>query len=618
MQLKKIIIFSLLLLVSLSTISNINAEELSYIETNKTVTNLGNIKKVVYEGKTQETGFSSAKQVMTFAEFNKNDNLELVHWNYNSGTNWRLKNIFGLAEDYELNNPGHKVLAGINGDFFSMSSPYEPLGTQISNYELLRSGWDSFDTIGIDNNNEFAIQTSAFNFSTNFYLRVYDENGYIVKEVKVDKTGAVASEGQTTVYLPGYEGDIDCSGSNVCYNVKNAKYRKSQSNESNLIYYMKGEIDNTNDYISELTDLQFTIRTQNQELIDLLKKGLTVSIQKITDSKFDTFKSAGGYAGNLIKNNVIQEYINMGGPDHQVERHPRTVLGFKANGDIMMGCIDGRNSSLNRNGVTLREAAKVLNYYGCENAVAFDGGGSSNIIIRENGELKLANIVSNSGQELRNVADAWFIVEKDCDISLKEKLASSNSKTFDVSYFNKDKIKEAYIIFNGKRSKFDLSLNEIKIDFEKGKNFLYFEICYSNNKKIISDLTIIDSNNVEVTKIPPTDFKVVEGSYKDGVLKLKFDYFDNAKMITKVQMKVNDKAYHCKLSTQTCELKLEDNNTYYVTFYYEYYNNRKEHKETYYKDVLVQIKDSEVKIINDFNSVMDYLIGGYIEEFKNN
>ena len=36
----------------------------------------------------------------------------------------------------------------------------------------------------------------------------------------------------------------------------------------------------------------------------------------------------------------------------------------------------------------------------------------------ENDELKVANIVSNTGQELRSVSDAWFLVEKEVDVDL--------------------------------------------------------------------------------------------------------------------------------------------------------------------------------------------------------
>lgn len=60
-------------------------------------------------------------------------------------------------------------------------------------------------------------------------------------------------------------------------------------------------------------------------------------------------------------------------------RHPRTCLGIKPNGRVILLTVDGRND--NSSGMSLFELGKIMRWLGCTSAINFDGGGSTTLWI---------------------------------------------------------------------------------------------------------------------------------------------------------------------------------------------------------------------------------------------
>lgn len=58
-------------------------------------------------------------------------------------------------------------------------------------------------------------------------------------------------------------------------------------------------------------------------------------------------------------------------------RHPRTCLGVKPNGRIILLTVDGRNEK--SAGMSLHELGKLMKWLGCKSAINFDGGGSTTL-----------------------------------------------------------------------------------------------------------------------------------------------------------------------------------------------------------------------------------------------
>ncbi|MDR2284537.1 MAG: phosphodiester glycosidase family protein [Sphingobacterium sp.] len=63
-------------------------------------------------------------------------------------------------------------------------------------------------------------------------------------------------------------------------------------------------------------------------------------------------------------------------------RHPRTAIAIKGN-NLILFTVDGRNA--NSQGLSLTELAKIFRWYGCQDAMNLDGGGSTTMYIKEQG-----------------------------------------------------------------------------------------------------------------------------------------------------------------------------------------------------------------------------------------
>ncbi|MBR0510663.1 MAG: phosphodiester glycosidase family protein [Clostridia bacterium] len=72
-------------------------------------------------------------------------------------------------------------------------------------------------------------------------------------------------------------------------------------------------------------------------------------------------------------------------------RHPRTAAGITKDGQILLVEVDGRIPA-HSNGASLTDLAKLLIAFGADRAVNLDGGGSSAVYIKENGEWKLETV----------------------------------------------------------------------------------------------------------------------------------------------------------------------------------------------------------------------------------
>lgn len=88
-------------------------------------------------------------------------------------------------------------------------------------------------------------------------------------------------------------------------------------------------------------------------------------------------------------------------------REPRTAIGYTTNDIVYIVVIDGRRSDYSI-GMELTDVATVLHSLGAHQAINLDGGGSSTMVLKENGEFKLANRVSGTSE--RNVANGLAIM----------------------------------------------------------------------------------------------------------------------------------------------------------------------------------------------------------------
>ncbi len=96
-------------------------------------------------------------------------------------------------------------------------------------------------------------------------------------------------------------------------------------------------------------------------------------------------------------------------------RHPRSAIGIKPDGSVLLLTVDGRQK--NSAGMNLFELAKVMKWLGCSSAINLDGGGSTTLWVDGFGENGVVNFPSDNKkwdhEGERRVANVIYIKSKD-------------------------------------------------------------------------------------------------------------------------------------------------------------------------------------------------------------
>ena len=364
-------------------------------------------------------------------------NTKIVPWANLKNDKWTLTSVKGLINDYEDANPGSKVICAINGDFFDINAngnlPYQTTGENVSDGEFYKTsnghGVGVGGTLGFtnDGSNLTLISGSHAERTATMILAIYDENNNIVKELNVETLNALPQEGQSSVFFGIYNSDKayvpqTFTANENTYIVETAE--KALPNNANDFYGL-GTISKVPGAGEEVTleKGSFAIVTNNDEVKGALASGKRIRIQYEFTGKFANVQSATGY------NRVIYEDVNQL-PPYIADRAPRTCIGMRADGTLVMMVIDGRQGGDDMYGADGTELAAIMNAYGCINAYNLDGGGSSTIVVRDESGLVVLNTPSD-GRE-RNDGNCILIVTEDPNYKVEDKEITSNSAKLKV------------------------------------------------------------------------------------------------------------------------------------------------------------------------------------------
>ena len=117
-------------------------------------------------------------------------------------------------------------------------------------------------------------------------------------------------------------------------------------------------------------------------------------------SKFWNVKEAVHAGPILVSNKTInvtsEQEVFFNTPVDGVQ--PRSAIGYKKNGDIIMMVVDGRQ--VDSRGAYLEELAMLMRQFDCKEALNLDGGGSSSLVV--NGKLINNPIGLKSEREVRS------------------------------------------------------------------------------------------------------------------------------------------------------------------------------------------------------------------------
>ena len=332
---------------------------------------------------------------------NGRDGLAASVISYSAGSGVRPVAAFGssvcdrltaaaAAQYYE--NLGYRVVGAINGDFYDVSTGF-PLGILISGGQLL-SGASDYYAVG------FRADGSVVMGAPNLSIAAQSNTGmsinvWSINKPRVDKGGVTL--------LTHYFRNDHCTGTTTAgVNVLARIIGGQASIGQQLTVQVEQVLEESANYTLEENQVMLTAAANGYAdalaFLRSLTPGQTVTVSFTTpDPSWNDVTEAIGALYLLVSGGAVQSGF-------EVSAAPRTAVGVKANGDLVLYTIDGRQSSHSM-GASLGVLAERMKELGCVTALCLDGGGSTTMVAATPDQTNARTLNSPSDKALRKVSN---------------------------------------------------------------------------------------------------------------------------------------------------------------------------------------------------------------------
>lgn len=295
-----------------------------------------------------------------------------------------------------IQQEGYTVIAGVNGDFYDTATGV-PIGMSLHDGKIKTSGANYSNTLGFNADGSAFVVPVIFDDSftvngnaTYKFNHINKPKGisnglhfYNSQYGKTTKTTVDSAEivlTATDSSEPVINGTINAVVTSV-----SAKTKNTPIGENEIV-------------------LSAGVETANADILSSLKLGDNVSFT-VTDQTgmWGNAKEAIGAYEIIAKNGAVTTNDKV--------TNPRTCIGIKPDGSILLYIVDGRRPG-HSIGMNLADVAAYLIERGCITVVNMDGGGSTTMLARMPGDAEalLRNLPSD-GKE-RSVSNALFLVTR--------------------------------------------------------------------------------------------------------------------------------------------------------------------------------------------------------------
>lgn len=309
------------------------------------------------------------------------------------------KTLSELALENEFNN---KIVAAINGDFYD-TKDLATMGPIVKDGELITGTIHdpSFASFNLDEDNHPFLEY----WTQEKITLENEENGFLLNVDFKNKP-----------YLNGYADRVvllDRSWSQSSFGIA----KNNDIVEMVVVKNKVKEIRDNQDPIEIPEDgyIIIGVASTKELILNNFAVGDEVSLDIVTSPDFESLKLALGGGAIIIKDGEIVKDFSLKIPG----RHPRTAIGItKDNRELILVTIDGRTSSYL--GATQEELAKILLELDAYNAINMDGGGSTEMIIRELGDIDLTIANKPSSGFERRIINGLGVINDSRTTSLRE------------------------------------------------------------------------------------------------------------------------------------------------------------------------------------------------------
>ena len=302
-----------------------------------------------------------------------------------------------------LEGEGYRVVAGINGDFYNVSTGL-PIGLVITD-GVLRSSDAGYYAIGFRADGTAVLGKPGVKVSVDLGYAVDDGSGSPVELVRpvIAVNKARTNSG---VFLYTYDFNAKHTtgtteaGVNVVCTVEQGQLaigstvtaRVERVEETTVTSIQPDQIvlsANAN------ADAYYTNALRN------MSAGSEVTLTVSANAGWDDVEYAVGALYCLAENGAVASGLAAG-------VNPRTAVGQKADGTLVFYTIDGRRSGYSI-GASLTQVGQRLVELGCETVLCLDGGGSTNLAVTTPDSTD-ASIINRPSESNRKVTNQIFLV----------------------------------------------------------------------------------------------------------------------------------------------------------------------------------------------------------------
>ena len=469
---------------------------------------------------------------------------------------WNTLTVRKAAAEFELKNPGKMVIAAVNGDWFEISRDVKAsVGVTISNGEYYKSvtGYPNIHTLAFNNSGNGKKITEITDRSIKPVLTIYDQSGEEIKTIDINKVNQEPGNNEISLYYPNLKPEDSYSKKYQNISVSDAWVVTNASASITPVsdcFYGKGKISKQSGAY-ELINGKFAIKTNNSEIDSLLKEDVVIRCQYVyANEAYKDVKNAICYPYAVMKNGEHVYPVDATTTNNDAKhRKPRTMIGQREDGSIILATVDGRQPSDKMFGMTSAEMAALIEYYGCVDSWKLDGGGSSTMIIRKQSGMNISAsfndssindwhvVNSPSDKSERSDGNCLLVVVDVPEVTVEVSEITSEYVVLNVALLTQiERYKELYVLQDGKQYK--VENGQVKVNLEQG--ITYKLMVYGKANDDLNNLG--KSINVEAAELVPTELTLALSlAQKSGqkVIEVYFK-FNNKTSVRKLEFSLND------------------------------------------------------------------------------
>ena len=305
-----------------------------------------------------------------------------------------------------LEEDGYRVVAGINGDFYNVSTGL-PIGMVVTE-GLLRSSDAGYYAIGFRADGSAILGKPGVKVSANLGYAVDDGFG---NSTELVRPVAAVNKARTNSGLYLYTYDFNAKhttgttepGINVVCTVEQGSLAIGSTVTLRVDRVEETTVtDLEPDQIVLSANLQadsyYTTALQN------IPQGSELTLTVSANDGWEDVEYAIGALYCLAENGAVVPNLAAGS-------NPRTAVGQKADGTLVFYTIDGRKTGYSI-GASMTQVGERLLELGCQTVLCLDGGGSTNLAVTTP-DSTTASIINRPSESNRKVTNQVFLVASD-------------------------------------------------------------------------------------------------------------------------------------------------------------------------------------------------------------